>query len=97
MKKKNLIIIPSKLQTVWNRIRPENFMSGGLIWIQTICIDEARIGVLVIQDICHFTSRDNGSSLLSGILDTVFNILVTFRDIESLGRSIMGIFARCLI
>ena len=31
--------------------------------------------------------------LLSGIWDTVFNILVTFRDIEYLGKLITGIFA----
>ena len=43
---------------------------------------EACIGVLGIQDICHSNSRD-----------TVFNILVTFRGIENLGKSIMGIFA----
>ena len=42
-----------------------------------ICI-EACIGVLGIQDICHFTSRDIGyfSFLLPGIWDTMFN----FRD-----------------
>ena len=32
------------------------------------------------------------SILLPGILDTVFNILITFRDIENLGKLIMGIF-----
>ena len=35
---------------------------------------------------CHFTSRE-------WIWDTVFNIFVTFRDIEYLGKLIMGIFA----
>ena len=50
--------------------------------------------------------RDNGylplnfkryrtlSILLPGIWDTVFNILVTFRDIENLGKLITGIFAK---
>ena len=33
------------------------------------------------------------SILLPGIMDTVFNIWVTFRDIEYLGKLIMGIFA----
>ena len=33
------------------------------------------------------------SILLPGIWDTVFNIFVTFRDIEYLGKLIMGIFA----
>ena len=33
------------------------------------------------------------SILLPGIWDTVFNIFVTFRDIEDLGKLIMGIFA----
>ena len=33
------------------------------------------------------------SILLTGIWDTVFNILVTFRDIEYLGKLIIGIFA----
>ena len=33
------------------------------------------------------------SILLPGIWDTVFNILVTFRDIDYLGKLIMGIFA----
>ena len=33
------------------------------------------------------------SILLSGIWDTVFNILVTFRDIDYLRKLIMGIFA----
>ena len=32
------------------------------------------------------------SILLPGIWDTVFNILVTFRDIDSFGKLIMGIF-----
>ena len=32
------------------------------------------------------------SILLPGILDTVFNIFVPFRDIEYLGNLIMGIF-----
>ena len=36
------------------------------------------------------------SILLPGIWDTVFNILVTFRDIEYLGKLIMGIFASLL-
>ena len=31
--------------------------------------------------------------LLPGIWDTVFNNLVTFRDIEYFGKLIMGIFA----
>ena len=31
--------------------------------------------------------------LLAGIWDTLFNIFVTFRDIEYLGKLIMGIFA----
>ena len=53
-------------------------------------IFEACIGVLGIQDVCHFTSR---SILLPGIWDTVFNIFVTFRDIEYLGKLTMGIFA----
>ena len=33
------------------------------------------------------------SILLPGTKDTVFNILVDFRDIEYLGKLIMGIFA----
>ena len=33
------------------------------------------------------------SILLPGIWDTVFNILVTIRDIEYLGKLITGIFA----
>ena len=33
------------------------------------------------------------SILLPGIWDTVFNIFITFRDIEYLGNLIMGIFA----
>ena len=33
------------------------------------------------------------SSLLAGIWDTWFNIFVTSRDIENLGKLIMGIFA----
>ena len=33
------------------------------------------------------------SILLPGIWDTVFNILVTFRDIDYFGKLIMGIFA----
>ena len=33
------------------------------------------------------------SILLSGIWDTKFNIFVTFRDIEFLGKLIIGIFA----
>ena len=33
------------------------------------------------------------SILLPGIWDTWFNIFVTFRDIENLGKLIMGIFA----
>ena len=33
------------------------------------------------------------SILFPGIWDTVFNILVTFRDIDYLGKLIMGIFA----
>ena len=48
-----------------------------------------------MQDICHLTSRDIWilTILLPGIWDTVFNISVTFRDIEYLGKLIMGIFA----
>ena len=34
------------------------------------------------------------SILLQGIWDTVFNILVTFRDIEYFRKLIMGIFAK---
>ena len=51
---------------------------------------EACIGVLRIQDICHFTSRDIGyyPFYFQG-----FNIFVTSRDIENLGKLIMGIFA----
>ena len=58
------------------------------------CIVEACIGFLGyrifaillpgIWDTIHFSSR---------IWDTVFNILVTFRDIEYLGELIMRIFA----
>ena len=49
--------------------------------------NEACIGVLGIQDICHFTSRDIGyyPFLLPGIWDTGFNIFVTSKDIENLG------------
>ena len=36
------------------------------------------------------------SILLPGIWDTVFNILVTFRDIDYLGKLIMGIFANII-
>ena len=53
---------------------------------------EACIGVLGIQDICHFTFRDK-SILLTGIWDTWFNIFVTSRDIENLRKLIIGIFA----
>ena len=39
--------------------------------------------------------RDNRihAILLPGVLDTVFNILLTFMDIGYLGNFIMGIFA----
>ena len=49
-------------------------------------MDEACIGVFGIQDICHFTSEDIGyyPFLRPWIWDTVFNILVIFRDIENL-------------
>ena len=62
------------------------------------CIQEACIWVLGIQDICHFTTRDIGyyPFLLPGIWDTVFNIFVTFRHTEYLGKVIMGIFASLL-
>ena len=75
-------------------------MRGTNKWYET-CI----IWVLGIQDICHFTSSDmriypfyfqgyeNISILLPGISDTVFNILLTFRYIENLGKLIIGIFA----
>ena len=43
--------------------------------------------VLGIQGICHFTSMDIG---YYPIWETVFNILVTFRDIEYFGKSILG-------
>ena len=58
-------------------------------------MSEACIGVLGIQDICHFTSRDIGyyPFVLPGIWDTWFNIFVTSWDIEILGKLIMGIFA----
>ena len=36
------------------------------------------------------------SILLPGIWDTVFNIFVTFRDIEYLGKVIIGIFVSLL-
>ena len=36
------------------------------------------------------------SILLPGIQDTVFDILFNFRDIEYLGKLIMGIFASLL-
>ena len=54
-----------------------------------------RFGVLGIQDIYHFTSRDIGyyPFLLPGIWDTWFNIFVTSRDIEKVKKIIMGIFA----
>ena len=42
------------------------------------------IGVLGIQDMCHFTSRDMGY---------LVQYFVTSRDIENLGKLIMGIFA----
>ena len=35
------------------------------------------------------------SNLLTGIWDTWFNIFVTSRDINNLGKLIMGIFAVC--
>ena len=59
--------------------------------------NEVCIGVLGIQGICHFTSRDIGyyPNLLPGIWDTASNIFITFRDIEYLGKLIIGIFA-CL-
>ena len=55
----------------------------------------ACIGVLGIQDICHSTSRDVGyySFYFQDIWDTVFNIFITFRDIEYLGKFSMWIFA----
>ena len=56
--------------------------------------NEACIGVLGIQDICHFTSRDIGYYPFYfqgyGILCSIFWSL---RDIEYLGKLIMGIFA----
>ena len=58
--------------------------------------NEACIGVLGIQDMCHFTSSDIGyvlSILLPVIWDTVFNIFYTFRNIEYLGKLNMRIFA----
>ena len=49
------------------------------------------------RDIGYFPFYFQGyrilSILLPGILDTVFNILVTFRDIEYFRKLIMGIFA----
>ena len=52
------------------------------------------IEVLGKQDICHFTSNVNRilSFLLPVIWDILFNILVSFRDIEYLGKLIMGVF-----
>ena len=56
---------------------------------------EACIGVLGIQYVCHFYFQGYKilSILLLGVWDTVFNILVTFRDIDYLRKLIMGIFA----
>ena len=57
---------------------------------------EACIGVLGIQDICHFTSRDIGYYPFYfqgyGILCSIF--FVTSRDIDYSGNLIMGIFIR---
>ena len=39
------------------------------------CNIEAFIGVSGIQDICHFTSKGIGFSLLSGILNSYENLL----------------------
>ena len=52
--------------------------------------NEACIGVLGIQDIKGYRIL---SSLLPGIWDTWLNIFITSRDIENLGKLIMGIFA----
>ena len=61
-----------------------------MAWCSTRANYEACIGVLGIQDICHFTSRDIGyyPFYFQG-----YGILVTFRDIEYLRKLIMGIFA----
>ena len=67
--------------------------------VSQIHISEACIiGVLGIQDICHFSFQGYKilSILLPGIWDTVSNILITFRDIEHLGKLIMEIIATCL-
>ena len=50
-------------------------------------IHEACIGILGIQNICHFTSRDIGYC--------VQIILVNFRGIEYLGKLIIGILIFC--
>ena len=46
---------------------------------RSITIDEACIGVLGIQDICHFTSRDIGYNPFYfqgyGILGSIFSLL----------------------
>ena len=65
------------------------FVAWRPIRVSTVCLqNEACIGVLGIQGISHFTSRDIGyypfyfqgyrilSILLPGIWDTVFNILL---------------------
>ena len=66
-----------------------------LKWADIIIYIEACIGVLGIQDICHFTSRDIGYYPFYfqgfGKLCSIF--LVTFRDIDYLGKLIIGIFA----
>ena len=50
--------------------------------------DEACIGVYRIQDICHFSFQGYRilPILLPGIWDTWFNIFVTTKDIENLGK-----------
>ena len=60
-----------------------------------VYITEACIGVLGIQDICHFYFKGYRilSIFLPGIWDTVLNIFVTFKDIKYLGKLITGIFA----
>ena len=74
------------MQTVENLIRRR--VLWRLIWFCTVCrcptkrtlgLYEACIGVLGIQDICHFTSRDIGYYPFYfqgyGILGSIFSLL----------------------
>ena len=63
--------------------------------LRTHIICEASNGVLGIQDICHFTSKDMGYYLFyfqgCGILCSIFSLLLG-PDIKYLEKIIMEIF-----